>query len=124
MIGGKKMIRELTCIVCPKGCQLKVTLDEDKKVVSVEGATCKRGVEYANNECTNPMRTVTSTCAIIGGGVVPVKTNGTIPKSLVFECMKSINEARVEADAPIGTVVIANVLDTGVDVVTTRNAKI
>lgn len=52
------MIRELTCIVCPKGCQLKVTLDDDKKVVDVDGATCKRGVEHAHNECTNPMRTV------------------------------------------------------------------
>lgn len=118
------MTRELTCIVCPKGCQLTVTLDDDKKVVSVEGATCKRGVEYANNECTNPMRTVTSTCAVKGGGVVPVKTDRTIPKSLVFECMKLINQAWVDADAPIGTVVIENLLDTGANVVTTRNAKI
>lgn len=118
------MIRELTCIVCPKGCQLKVTLDEGNKVVDVEGATCKRGVEYAHNECTNPMRTVTSTVAIVGGGVVPVKTDRTIPKSLVFECMKEINKAAVAEDAPIGTVVIENVLGTGANVITTRNAKI
>ena len=118
------MIRELTCIVCPKGCQLKVTLDDDKKVVSVEGATCKRGVEYANNECTNPMRTVTSTAAVAGGGVVPVKTDNTIPKSLVFDCMKEINKAVVAADAPIGTIVIENVLGTGANVITTRNAQI
>lgn len=118
------MIRNLTCIVCPKGCQLTVTLDDDKKVVSVEGATCKRGVEYANNECTNPMRTVTSTVAIKGGGVVPVKTDRTIPKALVFDCMKLINKAVVAEDAPIGTVVIENLLDTGANVITTRNAKI
>ena len=36
------MQKQLTCIVCPKGCQLTVTL-EGKEVVSVEGQTCKRG---------------------------------------------------------------------------------
>ena len=48
------MKRELTCIVCPKGCQLTVEL-EGKKVLSVEGYTCKRGVAYAEAECTAPM---------------------------------------------------------------------
>ena len=117
------MIRELTCIVCPKGCQLKVELDDNKKVLSVEGHTCKRGEVYAMNECTAPTRVVTSTAPIAGGGVVPVKTNGAIPKELMFECVKLINEVRVSPDAPIGSVIIANVLNTGIDVVTTRNAK-
>ena len=34
------MIRHLTCIVCPKGCDITVTLDENKKFVSAEGYTC------------------------------------------------------------------------------------
>lgn len=118
------MIRELTCIVCPKGCQLVVELDDNKNVVKVEGFTCKRGDVYARAECTAPMRTVTSTVARVGGGVVPVKTDKTIPKELIFECMQKINEAVVAADAPIGTVVIENLLGTGANVVTTRNAQI
>ena len=117
------MTRELTCIVCPKGCQLKVEL-EGKKVISVTGNTCKRGVTYAETECIAPMRTLTTTAAVEGGGVVPVKTDKTIPKELIFECMKKINEAVVAADAPIGTVVIENLLGTGANVVTTRNAQI
>ena len=36
------MIRELTCIVCPVGCSLKVELD-NSEVVSVSGNTCPRG---------------------------------------------------------------------------------
>ena len=51
--------RELTCIGCPMGCALTVSL-EAGKVVSVEGYTCKRGRDYGEKECTNPMRTVTS----------------------------------------------------------------
>ncbi len=118
------MIRELTCIVCPKGCQLKVELDENKNVLSVSGHTCKRGEVYALTECTAPMRTVTSTVPRIGGGVVPVKTDKTIPKELMLECIKAINAASVAADAPIGTIVIENVLATGANVITTRNATI
>lgn len=117
------MKRELTCIVCPKGCQLVVEL-EGKEIISISGHTCKRGEEYAKTECTAPMRTVTSTAAIIGGGVVPVKTDRTIPKELMFECMAEINKARVAPDARLGDVVIENVLGTGANVVTTRNAKI
>ena len=117
------MTRELTCIVCPKGCQLKVEL-EGKKVLSVTGNTCKRGVVYAETECTAPMRTLTTTAAVVGGGVVPVKTDGTVPKELLFECMALINKAYVPADAEVGYIVIKNILNTGADVVTTRNVKI
>ena len=117
------MTRDLTCIVCPKGCQLKVELD-GKKVVSVEGYTCKRGLVYAETECTAPMRTLTTTAPVAGGGVVPVKTDRTVPKELMFDCMKVINEARVSPDAKLGDIVIENVLGTGANVVTTRNVKL
>lgn len=117
------MKRELTCIVCPKGCQLTVEL-EGKKILSVEGYTCKRGLAYAETECTAPMRTLTTTAAVVGGGVVPVKTDRTIPKEMLFECMKAINEIRVPADAKLGDVVIENVLGTGANVVTTRNVQL
>ena len=117
------MTRELTCIVCPKGCQLKVEL-EDKKIVSVTGYTCKRGVAYAEAECTAPMRTLTTTAAVEGGGVVPVKTDKTIPKELLFEAMKAVNEARVPKDAKLGYVVIENLLGTGANIVTTRNVAL
>ena len=117
------MIRELTCIVCPKGCQLTVEL-KGKEIRSITGHTCKRGEEYANTECTAPRRTLTTTAPVMGGGVVPVKTDGTVPKELLFECMALINKAYVPADAEVGYIVIKNILNTGADVVTTRNVKI
>ena len=50
--------KNLTCIVCPRGCTLTVTLDSalENPVVSVEGQGCKRGVDYATAECTHPTR--------------------------------------------------------------------
>ena len=113
--------RLLTCIVCPRGCQMKITLTDDGKVEAVEGNFCKRGVVYANDECTNPRRTVTSTVACKSGGVAAVKTESTVPKGLVFEVMKAINATVAPDDVTVGDVVIENVCDTGVNVVVTSN---
>ena len=115
--------RLLTCIVCPRGCSLTVTLDDEGKVLSVEGNICKRGQVYAEDECTHPKRTVTTTVRCADGSVLPVKTSTTVPKELMFDCMKAINAAVVELPARIGDVVIHNLLGTGADVVITANAE-
>ncbi|MBE6550558.1 MAG: DUF1667 domain-containing protein [Ruminococcaceae bacterium] len=117
------MIRELTCIVCPKGCALKVEL-EGKRVIKVEGHTCKRGITYAESECTAPMRTLTTTAPVSGGGIVPVKTNKPVPKELLFACMTEVNKLRVSPDGKIGDIAAENILGTGADIVLTRNVKI
>lgn len=117
------MERILTCIVCPKGCELRVSLDSDGKITEVSGYTCKRGLAYAEAECTHPTRTVTSTVRTESGAVLPVKTSAPIAKELIFEAMKIINAARAAKDAKIGDVIIADILSTGVDVVATANAS-
>lgn len=113
--------RFLTCIVCPRGCQMKVTLSDEGKVEAVEGNFCKRGATYANDECTNPRRTVTSTVRCFSGGVAAVKTATSVPKELVFEVMKQINAVVAPDDVKVGDVIIENVCDTGVNVVVTSN---
>ncbi|MCQ2489560.1 MAG: DUF1667 domain-containing protein [Clostridia bacterium] len=114
--------RNLICIACPRGCAIKVTLDDNKEVVNIEGATCKNGEEYARNEVTHPMRNLTSTIKVTGGiaNVAPVRTNGDIPKELLFDAMKVINQASVAAPVHVGDVVIPNILDTGIDVIATN----
>ncbi|MCX7884531.1 MAG: DUF1667 domain-containing protein [Caloramator sp.] len=111
--------RNLTCINCPMGCSLKVKIYDDK--IEVEGNICSRGREYAENEVTNPKRTVTSTMKVIGGerSVVSVKTSGEIPKKNIFDLMKIINDKSVNAPVKIGDVLIEDVF--GVNVVATSN---
>ena len=116
------MTRELTCIVCPKGCPLKVEL-ENGEIREITGYTCPRGKQYATDECTHPMRTVTSTVRATDGRVVPVKTSRTIPKERMFDLMKEINAAAVTLPVRFGDVVIADVLGTGADVVVTANIE-
>ena len=81
--------RNLTCIGCPMGCLLKVTM-KDGKVEKIEGNTCKRGAVYGEKEVTNPTRIVTSTVRVLDGQVpvVSVKTALDIPKGKIKECMK------------------------------------
>ena len=114
------MVRELTCIVCPKGCPLKVEI-ENGEIQNVTGHTCPRGKQYAIDECTHPMRTITSTARTENGAVVPVKTNTTVPKELMFDCMREINRAVVKLPAHIGDVLVENILGTGANVVVTAN---
>ena len=114
--------RELTCIVCPRGCSLVAELSDKGEVLSVSGNLCPRGKTYATNECTNPMRTVTSTVRCKSGAVVAVKTASNIPKSLVFDVMKAINSVTAPDTVRIGDVIIPDVCGTGVDVVATANS--
>lgn len=113
------MERELICISCPKGCHLKV----DETSLTVSGNSCPKGAEYGVNEVTNPVRIVTSTVKVDDGDtpVVPVKTQSAIPKGLITKCMEEINKVTIKAPVKIGDVVIKNVLETGVDVVATKN---
>ena len=112
-------MKELICIVCPKGCHLHVDEEND---YAVTGNGCPRGAEYGKNELTNPTRVVTSTVRCTGGAYprCPVKTDKPIPKGLMFQVMKELDKVDVTAPAPLGTVVIANVCGTDANVVTCR----
>ena len=69
--------RELTCIGCPLGCPLMVTM-ENGAVVSVTGNTCPRGDAYARTEVTAPSRIVTTTVPGPGGVLAAVLYSGKI----------------------------------------------
>lgn len=109
--------RKLTCIVCPRGCDLTINLEDDGKIIDITGHTCPRGKVYAENECTNPQRTLTSTVACEGGGVIPVKTSTTIPKAMIFDAMKEISAIVAPNDAKIGDILVKDFLGTGADLV-------
>ncbi len=96
---------------------------EGKRVIKVEGNSCKRGEEYAQVELTDPRRMVPTTVKVKGGvhPLVPVCTASPFPKHLVFDLLAELRKVELEAPVKIGQVVLANALDTGVDVLATRN---
>ncbi len=111
-------MRELICISCPRGCHLKV----DEKTLEVTGNSCPRGKIYGISEVTNPVRVVTSTVKIIGGESprVSVKTDKPIAKGKIFDAMKLLNDVELKSPVNIGDVVLANILDTDVNIVVTK----
>ncbi len=115
--------RILTCIVCPRGCEITVEFSEDDAVKNVRGNACPRGATYAERECTHPERTVTSTVRTADGGVASVKTRTPVPKESVFAVMRAIAEVTAPAALSVGDVIVPNIADTGVDLVATENRR-
>ena len=116
------MKKELICITCPMGCRLDVNYDKEK-IIDVEGNTCPRGVTYAEKEIFHPERVITTTVKVAGAKIalLPVKTAGSIPKELARKALELAFKVNVKAPVKVGDVIIKNILDTGVDLVATRN---
>ena len=115
------MKRELTCIICPRGCSLSIEINGDN--VSVSGNACPKGVQYGINECTNPTRTVTSIVRVANriDTMVSVKTQNPIPKGNIFDLMEIIRAKEVNAPIEIGDVICDNVF--GTKVIATKQVK-
>ena len=112
------MKKELTCIICPRGCTLTVNIENSN--VSVSGNSCPKGEQYGSNECTNPTRTVTSIVRVTNreDTMVSVKTSIPIPKDKIFEVMGEIRKVSVEAPVKIGDVIISDLF--GADIISTK----
>lgn len=116
--------KELTCIGCPLGCPLTVTI-ENNEVTSVTGNTCPRGDAYARKEVTNPTRIVTSTVRVSGGNAVMVscKTQSDIPKGKIFDVTEALKTITIPAPVHIGDILLADAAGTGVAIVATKNVE-
>ncbi len=113
-------MRELICINCPRGCRLKV--DDN---LNVTGNFCPRGAIYAKNELTHPVRTLTSTVKVQSTleRRLPVKSSEPLPKEKVFEAVRELDEANVNAPVHIGDIVVRNVAQTGINIIATKNIE-
>ena len=108
------MTRNITCIICPRGCAM--TAEITAAGVTVTGHTCARGEEYAVAECTNPVRTVTSTVRVNNrkDTMVSVKTAAPVPKGNMMDVMAMLRKTSVAAPVAIGDVVLTDVFGTEV----------
>ncbi len=118
------MNKKMVCIVCPRGCNMEVEYKDLNKII-VSGNHCKRGKIYAESEIKDPKRIVPTTVVIKDAlfDRLPVKTEKPIPKNLIFEVMKLINNVTVSAPVKVGDVIIENILDTGTNVVASKSVE-
>lgn len=110
------------CIGCSLGCRLEVDEDrEEHTIVEVRGFSCRRDREYAIQEHTAPQRMVTTTVAVDNARWprLPVRTSRPVLKEKVLNICRTLCTVRVCAPVISGDIVVRNILNTRVDVITT-----
>jgi len=112
-------MKELYCITCPNGCLLTVT--DEAGEFGVEGNDCKRGEDFARAELTNPMRSLTTTVRTTFPDmpVLPVRTDGEIPKGKIAEVMRALKGVIIRRPVECGDTVMGNAAGTGVRIIAT-----
>ena len=115
------MDKKITCIECPMGCEISVSV-ENGKVVAIVGNTCPRGKLYAENEVVCPKRVLTTTVKTDKGILIPVKTDAPVKKQDLLVLMEKINKMIVKLPLKIGDVVCANFAD-GANLVVAGNVE-
>lgn len=115
------------CTTCPNNCELSVSVevasDGSKNVTSVSGNRCPRGIVFAHTEVTRPERVLATTVCVTGGDekLLPVRSNVALPFDLHMQAMELLRTTSVAAPIAMGDVVVANILDTGVDIIASMN---
>jgi CxxC motif-containing protein len=123
---GESLIQEtiLTCIGCPMGCLISVSLDQQQQLL-ITGEQCSRGKDYARTEIVRPTRTLTTLIAVPGCRTpLSVKTSQPVPREMINACLAAIHAIIVRLPVERGAVLIDNLLSTGSDVVATRTLKL
>ncbi len=112
------MKKQVTCIVCPRGCRMEA--DMQGAQITVTGNACPRGEMHALGELTNPVRSLTSMVRVSNreDTMVSVKSAAPVPKEKMFEIMDLLHNITVEAPVAMGAVVLEDVC--GTQIVATR----
>lgn len=115
-----KKEQDLICICCPRGCHLHVD-----KALNVTGNFCPRGEKYAKQEVLSPERVITSTVSVHGGTepLCSVKSERPIPKGKLFDAMKDIDSVKVLAPIKMGQVILKDLAQTGVSLISTMEVE-
>ncbi|NLW11261.1 MAG: DUF1667 domain-containing protein [Clostridiaceae bacterium] len=122
------MIENITCTGCPMGCRLSVEVKETEngpEILDITGYECNRGRSYAQDEVIRPRRMIT-TLIRTGRGKRPlsVRSSEAIPKDLIFPALEQIHAISIDLPVSSGDAIIANILDTGADIIATCDLEL
>src|SRR6056297_79367 len=98
--------KTLTCVACPKGCEVTVEHDGDE-IIDIMGNACPQGADYAKEEVVAPTRILPTTAKVKNGALplVPVKTTRPIPLEVIHDAMEIIGEKEIEAPVKLGQII-------------------
>jgi CxxC motif-containing protein len=124
MLKDEREEREVTCIQCPMGCKIVVEIYK-QEVLGTKNAGCSRGVEYAIKEIKSPVRDFFSTIKVNNGKtpMLSVRSTKPVPKDLLLVCAIEISKLTVQAPIRIGSVIVKDILNSGIDIIATKSIE-
>ena len=116
---------EIICIICPLACRVTVNIDEEGIIIGVANYLCKEGENYAIAEYEFPGRILATTILTEDSSrkLMPVRTSGPVPKERLMEVMYFLSRIKVKPPVKMGQVIVPNIRNTGVDLVSTDELK-
>lgn len=115
------------CTTCPNDCALTVEVnaaaDGSKTITNISGNRCPRGAVFAQTEVTRPERVLATTVIVKGGDeqLLPVRSAAALPFDQHIQAMEILRATAVDAPVKMGDTIVANILNSGVDIVASMN---
>ncbi|MCL5986007.1 MAG: DUF1667 domain-containing protein [Actinobacteria bacterium] len=124
MLTRINMSKDITCIICPISCRIKVSFT-DNTISSIEGYQCKKGKTYAMNEATCPRRIFTTTIGINDGELprVPVRSTKPIKRENLIKAMEMVKNIKLHAPVGFGQIIIKDFTENDVHLIATWEVK-
>ena len=108
-------MKRFVCVVCPKSCEL--TIETHGGDLSVAGNECERGVMFASGELHNPQRVLTATVKLASGGLLPVRSRGTVSKGELKAIVERLKSVTVTPPVEIGQIVFQSTDEASSDII-------
>ena len=115
------MTEEITCILCPLSCIMKVK--KEKNLIIITENACNKGEKYAIQEIKKPVRILTTTIFVNNGEqiLLPVRSEKGIHKDLILKSIKKLSKIKVNAPIKQKDIIYKNILETGVNIIASRD---
>ncbi|OLS03439.1 DUF1667 domain-containing protein [Tissierella creatinophila] len=115
----------MQCQICPMKCELNIEENKEDNSYKVSGNRCPQGQKYALKEMTEPSRVVFSRVLLDSGPMsrLHVKTDDIVPSYLKDKFIEIIENTRVKAPVSKGAIIIEDIMNTGINVISTRKVN-
>lgn len=118
----KQPLKNVVCIVCPKGCEIEVYGDVSHPVF--KGYSCEKGLEFAKQDLVNPKRVLCTTIRTNNPRriLLPVRTDREIPLEIFDKVMCKIKQIVVEKPVRRGEVIVENIANSNASLIATATS--
>lgn len=115
------MIKEFICEKCPNKCVIYAQKEGD--ILELSGNECELGLKEANERLENNSDIFTTLIRVKGSkiNVISVKSSKPLRNEIWMKCSRALSRLYVGAPTKIGDIVCMNILNTGADMICTKN---